>query len=169
LPALLIAISVGLVERRDSWATAALAVVLMVSVVSTVKTRIDPRYARADYRGAVEYVRDVAESDDRVIVSSRFTIGAVRYYFGSERAIEKLEFRPIRTPETAEDAFDSLVGDDLAPAPRTWLIMSRQWEEDPSSYLRDRLDRSEKVVLAHSLPGVDVYRIADSSLARRPM
>ena len=84
-------------------------------------------------------------------VSASYIVYGLRHYDDALR-LAPLTDRPLQTPADAEEA--------LSPLMRAggWLVLSRDWEDDPSGELARVIARRAPDALVATLPGVRIYR-----------
>jgi hypothetical protein len=128
LPAVLSIAALGVTNggRTRLWlGTAAL---VLLSLVSIARERSDTRYAREDLRSAAQYLGEHAAAGDRIVVSGYYMRYGLDYYYRGKTPRQGLKVRNVRTPE---DVTVNL-HDVTAPARPTWLVLTREWEDDPA-------------------------------------
>lgn len=154
-PAFVLLAAAGIARAPRWYGVTCLAAFAVVAAASIGRDRLDPRYVREDLRGAVGYLSEHATADDAVTVSAEYSIGGLRHY-GLAQRLEPLAIRPLRSPADADAIIAGLVGSGR------WLVLSRDWEDDPAGYLNHAIaTQAPDAEVAH-LPGVRIFRFGGS-------
>lgn len=153
LPALALLLAAGLMRRSPAVRVAAVLALVSISAVSVARDHVDPRYAREDLRGAAAFLETASGEGDRIVVSSGSTKHVLQHYMG-HRSMEALPVRPVRTRGEAQ----RVVAETSRPDHATWIVLSRDWDDDPHGHLSTELTSNDSVRLEARLPGVRVYR-----------
>lgn len=154
-PAFVLLAAAGLARAPRWYGLTCLAALVVVAAVSIGRDRLDPRYVREDLRGAAEYLRAHAASDEAVTVSAAYCISGLQYY-GLAQPLEPLALRPLRSPAEADAVVASLAGADR------WLVLSRDWEDDPAGYLIHAIAMRAPGSEVARLPGVRIFHFGTS-------
>jgi len=151
LPAFLLLAAVGIAGMPRRWGALVLGALTVLSAVSIARDRYDPRYAREDLRGAAHWLHEHAGTQAPVAVSASYIVYGLRHYDDTLR-LAPLTDRPLQTPADAERV--------MSPLMRAggWLVLSRDWEDDPSGELAGVIARRAPDALVATLPGVRIYR-----------
>ena len=153
LPAFVLLVAHGLRHERRAVAVAAWALIVVLSAISLDREYFDVRYQREDVRAAAAFLKERVRPEDRIVIAAaeqKLTLG---YYMEQSHALEKLPVRVVRTPVEADAALRHWAGR------RTWVVLTREWGEDPQHYLRNEIATRDPDALAASFPGVQVYRL----------
>jgi len=153
LPAFILAAGLGLARHGRLSAFTGLAFLIIVSFISISRDRFDPRYARENIRAASDYLEWTAEKDDRIFSSTMYVYPVLEHYYKGPQKIEPLPVRPVKTREDAYNILKMFKENKR----RNWLVMSRDWEEDPKGYLTGELAKNRKSGPAAQFPGVAIY------------
>ena len=151
LPAFVMLAAVGIARAPRWYSTICLAALAAIAMVSIWHDRLDPRYAREDLRGTARYLREHAGPEVPVAVSAKYMVEALRHYAPPQ----PLQPLPIFPVQSAADADAVLVG---LKDSGGWLVLSRDWEDDPAGYLNHAIAlHAADAEVAH-LPGVRLFR-----------
>ena len=111
------------------------AALLAVLALSIKGYYVDPLYSREDARSTARFLEERVEPEDEVIaVSSYFASYPMAFYYKGPGRIHY--FSPdeeIRREDVAE------MLEEIGPAPKIWLVLSRAWENDPGGVVEDYL------------------------------
>ena len=151
LPAFVLLAATGIVALPRRWGAIGLGVLGALSVLSIARDRGDPRYARDDLRGAARWLRAHAGTRDPVAVSAAYVAVGLRHYDGALQ-VAPLTNRRLQTAADAEAALADLL------AAGGWLVLSRDWEDDPSGHLDRTIAARAPDALVARLPGVRIFR-----------
>jgi len=150
---LLTACGLHALPRRLARATGA--VLLCLTLVALANHHLDSRYAKADVRGAADWVADRAAPQDVVVVPA--VSGLFEHYWRGPAAVDGLwSAGTIASPAAARAALDEAVGD----APRVWLVLARSWHQDPRDLLPAALAELGPAGESHRFPGVRILSCA---------
>jgi mannosyltransferase len=150
LPALSLAVAVGLRRLRRSWAVATTVVIVVASLIAVVDWYREP--SRQEWRGAVEYVLDRSKASDGVVVC------------GDRRSFEYYVLQhdrsnaptPLRPSDPWQVGFHSLSDDGSRPLPpRVWLVSEGNDADRRRCARRSSLAQQSRTASA-SLSGVRV-------------
>jgi mannosyltransferase len=153
LPAFVLLSGYALRHARQPVATTVFCMVAALSALSIYRDRVDARYQREDVRSAAAFLRREAQAGDRIVVSGVDQRLTLSYYLGRRRKIEKL---PVLSVTSEADAAACLEHWRGRP---TWVVFSRDWEEDPSYYLHRAILARWPNALALRAPGVGIFRL----------
>ena len=132
LPALMLLLALVFTDGGTPRLVVGLIIATGLSLASIAIDRLDPGHQREDVRAAAEFLDRHVAPGDRILVSARYMDMALRHYYHGPLTLEPL---PVRPMWSAADAARSL--DDLrAPSRRTWLVLSREWDDDPNGQFR---------------------------------
>jgi hypothetical protein len=145
-------------SRARPWiAVSVMALVVALSGLSLARDHYDVRYQREDMRAAAHFVVTHSVPEDRIVVAAEEQRLTLRYYLEHEmrrgRIIEKL---PLAVVNTSEDALRSIDGW-RSDGRRTWVVLSREWGEDPGHILRTALLALGPNARQAEFPGADVF------------
>jgi hypothetical protein len=146
-------VSHGIRHQPRAIAASACAAIVAISALSLNRQLFDTRYQREDVRAAAQFLTGHAADGDRIVVSAaeqKLTLG---YYLGRDRKIEKLPVRIVRSTNEAEKALGQWAGQ------RTWVVLTREWGEDPKHHLSDTILARRPDALRAEFPGVRVFEI----------
>ncbi|MFO7557730.1 MAG: glycosyltransferase family 39 protein [Desulfobacterales bacterium] len=155
LPAFILMVGFGLARHGRLFAVTGLALLVIISFVSIARDRLNPRYAREDIRSSSKYLETAVEKQDRIYSCAACVSSVFEYYY---KGSHKIEFLPVRPVET-EDDVHRILNVFSENQRQTWLVLSRDWEEDPDGLLEKELAKNQKAELAAVFPGVKIYRI----------
>jgi 4-amino-4-deoxy-L-arabinose transferase-like glycosyltransferase len=154
LPAFALLLALGLAAHGRVFAVAGVAALVAIAALSIGRDRLDPRYGREDLRGAGRYLESVVAPGDTVVVTAAETAIALGHYFHGPVHLGRL---PAPTFASVDDAAAEVRR--LADGGHiTWLVLSRDWEDDPHGFVRRDLDIMGQAPSAR-LPGVRIYRL----------
>ena len=129
---------------------------LALCVAALVGLHVEPRFAKADIRGAVAALEAHAAPGDLPVLAP--TVGPVvrRYLAEDDRVRGCWDEAPLTDAEAA----DELVARQLAGARRAWILRARVWDLDPHDLLTAALVRRGRLERVHEGPGVtlDLWR-----------
>ncbi len=151
LPAVVLLQASGIVRAPRWFGMTCLAAFIALAAVSIRHDRFDPRYVREDLRGAARYLREHASGERPVTVSAQYVIAGLRHYQDRLR-LEPLPSRPLRSPEDAETLLGAL------EASGGWLVLSREWEDDPGGYLPRAIAAHAGDASVVRFPGIRIFR-----------
>jgi len=154
LPAFLMLLAFALARERVAAAVATAVLIAALSGLSLYRVQFDPRFQREQMREAADFVEEHIQEDDRVVISAASQLRTLNHYFAREGVIPgKVTVRPILGPADVEKQ----IGHWNTSAPRTWVLLSREWDEDPKHLLRKALLERDPDALRANLAGVDVF------------
>jgi len=90
-----------------------------------------------------------------VVVSSGYVRPAFRHYYRGPSVLERMNPRPVDRPSQAALALRGL----MHRRERTWLVLSRDWDDDPQGLLERELALMHPEGPVVSFPGVRIYRL----------
>jgi hypothetical protein len=90
-------------------------------------------------------------------VSASYSVFGLRHYDGALH-LEPLAIRPVSNPEEANVLLDGLSG--------RWLVLVREWEDDPAGYLDHAIAARAPDAQAARFPGVRIFRFAPTAAPR---
>jgi hypothetical protein len=152
LPAFVLLAAFALRRHERGVAGVVVALWLGLGALSVYRDRVDPRYAREDVRAAGAYLRTHVNPGDRIVVTTEYQRRTLRHYLRSEREIEKL---PVLLVETTADVRTAMTPW-LHGGRRTWVVFTREWDEDPFHHLRNALDAEPLAGRAAAFEGVTI-------------
>jgi len=155
LPAFILLVGLGLARVGRVFSVMGLALLVIISFTSIARDRFNPRYAREDLRTASRYLETAVEKQDRIFAGTKYIHPVLYHYYKGSHRIESLPIRSIKTSENAHTILKILSNN----RERTWLVLCRDWEEDPDGLLTRELAKNEKAELAVEVPGVKIYHI----------
>jgi mannosyltransferase len=153
LPAVVLLTANGIVHAPRGWGLGLLVALLAFDAVSIRRDRYDPRYVREDLRAAAAYLRQHANDDRPITVSAQYVIAGLQHYQDQLR-LEPLATRPVRSAADAEAMLDAL------RQRGGWLVLSREWEDDPGGHLLRAIAGHAPEAEAKRFPGIRVFRFA---------
>jgi hypothetical protein len=156
-PAFVLLAAIAIDRMPRPYALACLAALVALSTLSIARDRFDPRYARDDLRGAAHWLRTHAGADAPVTVSASYSVFGLRHYDGALH-LEPLAIRPVSNAEEANVLLDGLSG--------RWLVLVREWEDDPAGYLDRAIAARAPDAQAARFPGVRIFRFAPTAAPR---
>ena len=154
-PAFVMLAAAGIARAPRWYGVGCLAAFAVVAAASIDRDLLDPRYMREDLRGAVGYLREHAAAEDAVTVSAEYCIYGLQHY-GPTQRLEPLAISPVRSPADADAIVAGLAGSDR------WLVLSRDWEDDPAGYLNRAIAAQAPAAEVARLPGVRIFRFGAS-------
>jgi mannosyltransferase len=151
LPAYIFILTAGIISFRSKlFQNAAIGSVLVINIVSLSNYYFNPHYARADTRSASQYLAQVVQAGDLILVVGSTT--ALRYYYKGGASI-------VSWNATSHEV--SIVTDRLKQLgqnnDRLWLVETRRWEKDPAGNVRKAADGLYSFLQYRKFPGVDIY------------
>ena len=155
-PAFVLLAASGITRAPRWYGAACLAAFVVLSAVSIGRDRSDPRYVREDLRGTARYLGQHAGGGNPVTVSAQYMIMGLKYY-DADLPLVPLPSRPLQGPADAEAVLAAL------SASGGWLVLGREWEDDPGGYLlRTIATRAPDAEVAR-FPGLRVFRFGPST------
>lgn len=140
VPALALLVSVTYDVREQPqdarrWVRPGMAGLLLLAVTATMVTSLnhlyfDPAYARDDYRGIAQYLRDRQVPSDAVIVIAPNQMEAFGYYYGDQPGDVTVAPLPTTRPLGVEQTRAQLE-DLLETHDRLWVLFWAQQQADP--------------------------------------
>jgi 4-amino-4-deoxy-L-arabinose transferase-like glycosyltransferase len=155
LPAFALLVARGIAYSPRWYGVGCLAGLAAIAAVSIGRDRFDPRYAREDLRSTAQYLRDHASPSASITVSATYMVEALRHY-GPPQHLEHLPRYPV---QNAADA-DAVLGQ-LNDSGR-WLVLSRDWEDDPHGYLNRAIALRFADTQVAEFPGVRLFHFGDA-------
>jgi mannosyltransferase len=150
-PWMLLLAAGGLLALPRRWSMALSAALLGLFLVAVAGDLFNPRYAKADMRGAAALVAGSSTAAEPVLVPVGVPVFA--YYFqGPGRIVANWDFRALRTAAEAREFLAS----HLDGAPSAWLVLSRIWRVDPDGWLPRVLAEDGRILSETRLPGVRI-------------
>jgi 4-amino-4-deoxy-L-arabinose transferase-like glycosyltransferase len=150
LPAFVLLAAAGIAHAPRWYAAGCLLLLAAIASVSIARDLSDPRYAREDLRGTARYLSDHADPTATVTVSAKYMVEVLRHYRPPQR-VEPLPKYPV---QSAEDA-DAILAQ-LRDSGR-WLVLSRDWEDDPHGYFNRAIASRYAAMQVAEFPGVRVF------------
>jgi hypothetical protein len=160
LPAFLLVTALALTAGSPRRFRVGTAILVAISLASLARERADPRYAREDVRTAAHWLAAHVAPDDRVLVSCAYMRSGLGFY--DDRV--PYEALPVVGVRTAADAAANLDAVTM-PARPTWLVLTREWEDDPGGMFRAAFADAIHTAPDAEFPGVRVYRFAPTAVA----
>jgi hypothetical protein len=136
--AIIVSLTFDVREQPDDarrWVRPAMAGALLIAVASTMAISLnhlffDPAYARDDYRGISQYLREKQTPADAVIVIAPNQMEAFGYYYGGQPGDVTIAPLPTTRPLGVDQTRAQL--DDLVAAhDRLWVLYWAQAQADP--------------------------------------
>lgn len=150
-PAFVLLAASGITRAPRWYGRACLAALVVLAAVSISRDRLDPRYVREDLRGAARYLRAHAAGAEPVTVSAQYVIAGLQHYDG-QLPLAPLAIRPLQSPADAEAVLASL------STSGRWLVLSREWEDDPAGYLPRAIAAHARDAEVAWFPGIRIFR-----------
>lgn len=158
LPAIVLGSALAITSGSTRRLAIGLGAILAVSAVSIAHSRLDADRVREDLRSAGRFIATSVGAGDRVIVSAGYVDYGLAHYCGHDTKFEPLPVHPIRSADDARRNLETLTAD-----PRTtWLVLVREWEDDPEGHLLAALERSAAATSVTRFPGVRIFRLTPS-------
>jgi hypothetical protein len=154
LPSFELLLALGLVRHRRAFTTAGLCALVATALLSIGRDRFDPRYARDDLRGTAHYLESVLVPEDAVVVCAADVASALPHYYRGDVRLGRFSARAFESAAGAAAELGQLAGSGHT----TWLVLSREWEDDPQGFLRQQVEAMH-LTPAASLSGVRIYRL----------
>ncbi len=141
----------GLLALPRRWSMALSAALLGLFLVAVAGDLFNPRYAKADLRGAAAIIADRGSPAEPILVPVAAPVFA--YYFrGPGKLVANWDFRILRSAAEAREFLSSR----LDEAPSAWLVLSRIWRVDPDGWLPRVLAEDGRILSDTRLPGVRI-------------
>lgn len=150
-PAFVLLAAAGLARAPRWYRVACLAALAALAAASIGRDRFDPRYMREDLRGTVGFLREHVTAEEAVTVSAAYVIDGLKHY-GPTQRLQPLAVRPVSSPADADAIVAGLAGSGR------WLVLSRDWEDDPAGYLNRAIATQAADAEVARLPGVRIFR-----------
>ena len=160
-PAVALLAAAGIAQAPRWYGAGCVVALAAIATVSISRDRFDPRYAREDLRGTAHYLSEHADPTASVAVSAKYMVEVLRHY-GPPQHVEPLPKYPM---QSADDAV-AVLGF-LRDSGR-WLVLSRDWEDDPHGYLNHALALDFADAQVAQFPGVRVFRFDRGAPASAP-
>ncbi len=156
LPGIVLVLALVITDGSPRRLAVGLATLVALSIASIARDRLDDDHLREDVRSAAQFLAARVAPDERVVIAAHYMDFGVRHYYrDGGPALAPLPVRPIRTREDAVRDVAEL----RATKPATWLVLVRDWEDDPNGYLLPALEGAG-VTLVARFPGVRIFRFA---------
>ena len=127
------------------------AALLALFLVAVAGDLFNPRYAKADMRGAAAIVAEHSRPAEPVLIPVAAPIFA--YYFqGPGELVANWDFQILRSAAEAREFLSLRLGE----APSAWLVLSRIWRVDPDGWLPRVLAQDGRILSDTQLPGVRI-------------
>lgn len=154
LPCFELLLALGLVRHGRAFATLGLCALVAIAALSIGRDRFDSRYARDDLRGTARYLESVLVPGDAVVVCAADVASALPHYYHGKVHIDRFSARAFESAAGAAVEVGQLMGGNHT----TWLVLVREWQDDPQGFVRQQLDASGFTPVA-TLSGVRIYRL----------
>ncbi len=151
LPAFVLLAAIGLVGLPRRWGALLAALVGVLASVAIARDRLDPRYQRDDLRGAAHWLRAHAGTQQRILASASYIPVGLRHYEGALQ-LEPLAPRALGSAAEAEALVAALADTG------GWLVLSREWEDDPAGHLARAIAARAPGVEVARFPGIRIFR-----------
>jgi hypothetical protein len=128
-----------------------------IAALSIVRMRTHPDYVREDLRAAGVFLESATSDGDRVVVSARYLVPLLGHYYPNRRPVDPLPRANLAAVEGAQRLLHK-----LATGPGSvWLVLSREWDDDPQGFLRAAL-KVRQIQPAYNRNGVTIFVIRSS-------
>ncbi len=131
LPGVVLCMALVLAEGSTRRCVAGLAALLALSLTSIARDRLEESHRREDVRGTARWLETALAPTDRVVLAASYMDFGFRHYLHSGPKLEPLPIHPVRSPADAAADVRDLRSSDRP----TWLVLVREWEDDPNGYL----------------------------------
>lgn len=131
----------AIIHLRRRWATATFIILSGLLAVFTVG-----RPAYENWRGAVTFVSQNAQTIDSVLLYPSYLVPSFEYYYHGLAPYHGLP------PDWEQSAPNAL----LTPSTRTWLVLSHDEFVDPTGQLRAWFVAHGQLLAAHAFAGIEV-------------
>jgi 4-amino-4-deoxy-L-arabinose transferase-like glycosyltransferase len=150
LPAYIFILAAAIATFRRRAKVAVLAAVFSLNGVSLANHYFNPRYAKADSRGAARYLESAAHPRDRILGVGN--MAALAYYYKGGSPFTLIDSRRKSEVALVEDLRQIAKDHD-----RLWLVEIRPWETDPQGKVTAALDNLAHRSEHKKFPGVELY------------
>jgi uncharacterized membrane protein len=151
LPAYILILASAITRfRRQAVQLTVLVAVLSVNGLSLAHHYFNPRYAKADSRGAAQYLASAAHPRDIILVIGNAT--ALGYYYKGASRFTFVDARRKSEGVLVEDLRQLTKDHD-----RLWLVEIRPWETDPNGKVKAALESFGRRGEGKTFPGVEIH------------
>jgi hypothetical protein len=164
LPALMLLLALVLTDGGTLRLVIGMTVATGLCLTSIAIDRLDPRHQREDVRAAADFLDHHVAAGDRVLVSARYMDAPLRHYYRGAATFEPLPMRPMWSPADAERSIAEL----RVPARPTWLVLSREWDDDPMGVFRTALRPYVATATRARFAGVVILRFPSDGVPSAP-
>jgi 4-amino-4-deoxy-L-arabinose transferase-like glycosyltransferase len=155
LPAYILLLAVGITNlRHRTLQLSVLLAVLSVNGVSLAQYYFNPRYAKADARGAARFLESVGDRRDVILLVGSGT--AWGYYYKGDLPVVSWG----QSVNDNRETLSSKVQELSKRYDRLWFLSIRPWETDPNGNVKAALDHSLNKDHDLALPGVAISSYA---------
>ncbi len=158
-PAFVLLAAAGLARAPRWYGITCLSGLVLLAALSIGRDRFDARYAREDLRGAARYLREHVSAGAPVTVSAHYVIEGLEHYDAPPR-LEPLPVHPVQSVADADTVLATLTGSGR------WLVLSRDWEDDPAGYLDRAIAARGAGAEVARFPGIRILRFDDPQTGR---
>ncbi len=153
LPAYVMLLGAGLALARAGVRRSLLVLLIGVSLVSLANLRLDPEYAKEDYRSAGAYLDRHLDPDDALI-----GVGAPApiFLYAEHRPGSYLLVHPHRIGD--DQQLRRRLAAAAAGHARVWLLRVRPYLSDPDNHVGEILGETRVEAVAITFPGVELQR-----------
>jgi mannosyltransferase len=155
LPALMLLLALVLTDGGTFRLVVGLTVATGLALTSIAIDRFDPRHQREDVRAAAEFLDHNAAAGDRILVSARYMDSALGHYYRGPVTPVPLSAQPMWSAADVARTFDDV----RASSQRTWLVLSREWDDDPNGEFRAALRPWIATATRARFPGVVILEL----------
>ena len=151
-PWVLLLATAGLLAFSRWWGQWLTIVLSVLFLWSAAGYHFEPRFGKADLRGATAYVTAHEADGDLILVP--VVTGVFRYYYqGRNEIADSFGSGVLQTEEQVHAFLSARVGD----AQHCWVILARSWYFDPHDWLPQILAREGEILCEERFTGVRLY------------
>jgi len=151
LPGYILILAVGITNlRHRALQLSVLLAVLSINGVSLAQYYFNPRYAKADARGAARFLESAGDRRDVILLVGSGT--AWGYYYKGDLPVVSWG----RSVNDNRETLSSKVQELTKRYDRLWFLRIRPWETDPNGNVNAALDHSLNKDHNLALPGVEI-------------
>jgi mannosyltransferase len=155
VPAYIFILAAGVTKlRHRALQLSVLVVLVSVNGVSLAQYYFNPRYAKADARGAARYLESAGDPRDVILLVGNSA--AFRHYYKGDLPVVGWGQAENSSRETIRKNVESLTD----RYDRLWFVAIRPWEADPNSNVKLVLDQSLPKLHDLALSGVEIFSYA---------